>query len=60
MKRLIALAAVSALFLVGCGGGESDDTDPLAGGPAARNDPTPATPTTPATPPPPATRRGPR
>jgi plastocyanin len=32
MKRLIALAAVSALFLVGCGGGESDDTDPLAGG----------------------------
>lgn len=32
MKRLIALAAVSALFLVGCGGGETDDTDPLAGG----------------------------
>ena len=32
MKRLVALAAVSALFLVGCGGGE-DDTDPLAGGP---------------------------
>jgi len=31
MKRLVALAAVSALFLVGCGGGESDDTDPLAG-----------------------------
>ena len=35
MKRLIALAAVSALFLVGCGGGESDDTDPLAGAPPA-------------------------
>jgi plastocyanin len=35
MKRLVALAAVSALFLVGCGGGESDDTDPLAGGPPA-------------------------
>jgi len=34
MKRLVALAAVSALFLVGCGG-ESDDTDPLAGGPPA-------------------------
>jgi plastocyanin len=35
MKRLVALAAVSALFLVGCGGGETDDTDPLAGGPPA-------------------------
>jgi plastocyanin len=35
MKRLVALAAVSALFLVGCGGGDSDDTDPLAGGPPA-------------------------
>ena len=35
MKRLIALAAVSSLFLVGCGGGESDDTDPLAGAPPA-------------------------
>jgi len=34
MKRLIALAAVSALFLVGCGGGDDDDADPLAGGPA--------------------------
>ena len=39
MKRLVALAAVSALFLVGCGGGESDDTDPLAGGGAATQDP---------------------
>ena len=39
MKRLIALAAVSALFLVGCGGGESDDTDPLAGGGATAQDP---------------------
>ena len=37
MKRLVALAAVSALFLVGCGG-ESDDTDPLAGGPPASQD----------------------
>jgi len=36
MKRLIALAAVSALFLVGCGS-ESDDTDPLAGGPPAND-----------------------
>ncbi len=35
MKRLVALAAVSALFLVGCGGGDSEDTDPLAGGPPA-------------------------
>ena len=35
MKRLVALAAVSVLFLVGCGGGESEDTDPLAGGPPA-------------------------
>jgi plastocyanin len=33
MKRLVALAAVSALFLVGCGGGGDDDADPLAGGP---------------------------
>lgn len=38
MKRLIALVAVSALFLVGCGGGE-DDTDPLAGGPVGGSDP---------------------
>ena len=37
MKRLIALAAASALFLVGCGS-ESDDTDPLAGGPPASQD----------------------
>ncbi len=34
MKRFIALAAMSALFLVGCGS-ETDDTDPLAGGPPA-------------------------
>lgn len=33
MKRLVALAAVSALILVGCGG-SGDDTDPLAGGSA--------------------------
>lgn len=39
MKRLVALAAVSALFLVACGGGGTDDTDPLAGGPAGGNDP---------------------
>jgi plastocyanin len=39
MKRLVALAAVSALFLVGCGGGDTDDTDPLAGGGAAVEDP---------------------
>jgi plastocyanin len=32
MKRLVALAAVSVLLLVGCGGGSDDDTDPLAGG----------------------------
>ena len=38
MKRLIALAAVSALFLVGCGGGDSDDADPLAGAPATGMD----------------------
>lgn len=31
MRRLMALAAVSALFLVACGGG-SDDGDPVAGG----------------------------
>ena len=37
MKRLVALAAVSALFLVGCGGGDSDDTDPLAGGGATQD-----------------------
>lgn len=37
MKRLVALAAVSVLFLVGCGGGDSDDTDPMAGGPAAQD-----------------------
>ena len=32
MRRLIALAAVWALFLVGCGGGSDDEADPLAGG----------------------------
>jgi plastocyanin len=38
MRRLVALAAVSALFLVGCGG-DSDDSDPLAGGgPAGQDD----------------------
>jgi plastocyanin len=37
MKRLIALAAASVLFLAGCGS-ESDDTDPLAGGPPASQD----------------------
>ena len=37
MKRLVALAAVSALFLVGCGGGDTDDTDPLAGGGATQD-----------------------
>ena len=31
MRRLVALAAVLALFLVGCGS-ESDESDPLAGG----------------------------
>lgn len=34
MKRLVVLTAVSALFLVSCGGGSNDDADPLAGGPA--------------------------
>ena len=38
MKRLVALAAVSALLLVGCGGGDSDDSDPLAGGAAGQED----------------------
>jgi plastocyanin len=33
MRRLFALAVVSALFLVGCGGGSDEDVDPLAGGP---------------------------
>ena len=33
MRRLVALAAVLALALVGCGGGSDDDSDPLAGGP---------------------------
>jgi len=32
MRRFAALAAVSALFLVGCGGGADDSGDPLAGG----------------------------
>ena len=34
MKRLVALAAVLALVLVGCGDDGGDDVDPLAGGPA--------------------------
>ncbi len=34
MKRLVAVAAMLALFLVGCGDGGGDDVDPLAGGPA--------------------------
>ena len=37
MRRLVALAAVSVLFLVGCGGGSDDDVDPLAGGPTGAN-----------------------
>lgn len=32
MKKFAALAAVSALLFVGCGGGSDDKTDPLAGG----------------------------
>lgn len=32
MKRLVALAAVLALSLAGCGGDSDDDADPLAGG----------------------------
>ena len=38
MKRLVALAAISALFLVGCGS-DTDDSDPLAGGPVGGSDP---------------------
>jgi plastocyanin len=34
MRRLVAMAAVLALFLVGCGDDGGDDADPLAGGPA--------------------------
>ena len=34
MKRLVALAAVLALSLVGCGDDGGGDVDPLAGGPA--------------------------
>ena len=37
MRRLVALAAVSVLFLVGCGGGGDEDVDPLAGGPTGAN-----------------------
>lgn len=33
MRRLVALAALLAMVLVGCGGGD-DNTDPLAGGDA--------------------------
>ena len=35
MRRLVALAAVLALSLVGCGDDGGDDVDPLAGGPAS-------------------------
>ena len=42
MRRLIALAAVSALFLVGCGGGDDQIADPLAGGPPVAEDHNPA------------------
>jgi plastocyanin len=38
MRRLFALAAVAALVLVGCGGGSSNNTDPLAGGDATGAD----------------------
>ena len=34
MRRLLALAAILALSLVGCGDDGGDDVDPLAGGPA--------------------------
>ncbi|HEX2047523.1 MAG TPA: cupredoxin domain-containing protein [Acidimicrobiales bacterium] len=34
MRRLVAVGAMMALFLVGCGDGGGDDVDPLAGGPA--------------------------
>lgn len=37
MRRLVALVGMSALLLVGCGS-ESDDTDPLAGGPGTTAD----------------------
>ena len=33
MRRLVAVAAVLALFLVGCGDDGGDTVDPLAGGP---------------------------
>jgi plastocyanin len=38
MKKFVALAAVSVLLFVGCGS-ESDDSDPLAGGAPAAQDP---------------------
>lgn len=34
MRRLLAVAAMSALVLVGCGDDGGDDVDPLAGGPS--------------------------
>ncbi len=33
MRRLVALVALMALFMVGCGDDGGDDVDPLAGGP---------------------------
>ena len=38
MKKFVALAAVSALLFVGCGGGSDDESDPLAGGAPAGQD----------------------
>jgi plastocyanin len=38
MRRLVALAATLALFLVGCGDDGGGDIDPLAGGPPAADD----------------------
>lgn len=38
MRRLVALVAMSTMFLVGCGDDGGDDIDPLAGGPTAEQD----------------------